>query len=478
MAAKAVAFEPLFVGRLGEAADEFGDGVDEGSGDADGGGKEEGVETEDVLVAGGPEGEGDEAGGADAESDGGGGATWNAEGAMEVGLAEAEDDEGDELEEEGGAVEDEVDGDEALEGEAEGEAPDGGAGEDADPGDSELGAAEEDMGGLTVFCHGEGDAGDAHHEGIEHADAVDHAARDDSESEQRAGEDAGGVGPGTCRELAGGEACEGDRGERKDVGESDQGGGSQHGAGVVVLRVFDFLGDGAGVIPAHVVPHGDGDGAGEIGCGDGLEEGSGAVAVPGPEAGGDEHDKGSEKDAEERNGRLADGFGSGEIPEGAAEDDGEGPEGGAVASGPGGSEAAEVENEDGGVDGHVEYAGGEGEPRFLKAPKAAESAADPDVEAAFGGDGAGEFTDHERGGQAPDEGDDGEEEEGAAVAGFADDVFEAVGSAGDHEVSGAEEGDEAHLTAGGEVTTEGAAEERRGGRVRREVDGGDLLKGE
>ncbi len=231
--------------------------------------------------------------------------------------------------------------------------------------------------------------------------------------EQRAGEDAGGVGPRAGGELAGSEAGEANGGERKNVGEGDQRGGAEHGARIVALRVFDFLRDGAGVVPAHVVPHGDGDGAGEVGGSDGLQKGAGAVAVPRPEAGGDEDDEGREQDAEERDRGLADGLGAAEIPERAAEDDGELPEGAAIAGGPGGREAAEVEDEDGGVDGHVEDAGGEREPGLLKAPEAAEGAAHPDVEAAFGRDGAGELADHERGGEAPDEGDDGEQEERA-----------------------------------------------------------------
>ncbi len=48
-----------------------------------------------------------------------------------------------------------------------------------------------------------------------------------------------------------------------------------------------------------------------------------------------------------------------------------------------------------------------------------------------------------------------------AVAGFADDVFEAVGAAGDHEVGGAEQRQEAHLASGREAAAEGP----RGGRV-------------
>jgi hypothetical protein len=63
----------------------------------------------------------------------------------------------------------------------------------------------------------------------------------------------------------------------------------------------------------------------------------------------------------------------------------------------------------------------------------------PDVEAAFVGDGGGEFADHEGGGKAPEDGDDGEEKERAAEAGHSDDVLKAVGAARDHEVDGRDE---------------------------------------
>ena len=114
-----------------------------------------------------------------------------------------------------------------------------------------------------------------------------------------------------------------------------------------------------------------------------------------------------------------------------------------------GASVREIEDEGGGVDGHVEDAGGEGEPGFLKSPEASHGAADPDVEAAFFGDGAGEFADHEGGGEAPEEGDEGEEEERAAVAGDADDVFKAVGAAGDHEVGRRDERQQPHLAGAG-----------------------------
>ena len=77
---------------------------------------------------------------------------------------------------------------------------------------------------------------------------------------------------------------------------------------------------------------------------------------------------------------------------------------GARAGGERGAEFAEVEHEDGGIERHVEDAGGEREPALLIAPEGPERAAHPDIKAAFGGDGGGEFADHQRGGQAPESG--------------------------------------------------------------------------
>ena len=112
------------------------------------------------------------------------------------------------------------------------------------------------------------DACVAHHEGVEHAGAVEHSAADDGQGEcgsEEAGaaNGAGGVGPRAGGELAGGNAGQADGGERDYICGGHQRGGDEHGAGVVALRGFDFLRDGGGVVPAHVVPERDGDGAGK-----------------------------------------------------------------------------------------------------------------------------------------------------------------------------------------------------------------------
>ena len=119
------------------------------------------------------------------------------------------------------------------------------------------------------------------------------------------------------------------------------------------------------------------------------------------------------------------------------------------AGGERGVELAQVEDEDGRVDGHVEDAGREREPALLVAPERAQRAPHPDVEAALGGNGAGQFADHERGGQAPQEGQHQQNEDGPGKAGAAENVLNAVGTARHHEVGGGDERQKAHLAPDG-----------------------------
>ncbi len=159
-----------------------------------------------------------------------------------------------------------------------------------------------------------------------------------------------------------------------------------------------------------------------------------------PQAEADENREGCEHDSEESDGAAAYGTGSAQIPEGAAEDDGESPQRAAVAGGPVRRDSAEIEDEGDGVDGHVEDAGGEGEPGFLKSPEGAQRAAHPDIVTTLFGNRGGKFTHHEGSRERPDKWDEEQEEKGSAVAGFADDVFQAVRAAGDHKVRGSNEG--------------------------------------
>ena len=80
-------------------AEEFGEYVDDCAGEGDGCCEEQRIESEDVFIACGPEREGNEERGADAEGDGSGRAAGDAEGAMQIGLAKAQDNERDKLQE-------------------------------------------------------------------------------------------------------------------------------------------------------------------------------------------------------------------------------------------------------------------------------------------------------------------------------------------------------------------------------------------
>ena len=165
-------------------------------------------------------------------------------------------------------------------------------------------------------------------------------------------------------------------------------------------------------------------------------------------ADGNQDGEGSEQNDEHRDGTFADGLCAAQVPCRAEQDDGKGAECPAIAGGEAGRGAAEVGDEDDRVDGHVEDAGGEREPRLLEAPEAAESAAYPAVVAALFRERGGQFADHECGGQAPDERDDEQQEQGAAVAGVADDVLQAVGAPGDHEVGRSDERKQPHFAIG------------------------------
>jgi hypothetical protein len=55
-----------------------------------------------------------------------------------------------------------------------------------------------------------------------------------------------------------------------------------------------------------------------------------------------------------------------------------------------------------------------------------------DIEAAFGGEGAGQLADHEGRGQTPHEGNDGEDQQRAEVPRAAERVLDAIGATGNH----------------------------------------------
>jgi len=105
----------------------------------------------------------------------------------------------------------------------------------------------------------------------------------------------------------------------------------------------------------------------------------------------------------------------------------------------------EIEDEERGINRHVENAGGEREPCFLKSPEITESAADPRVVAAFAGQRARQFADHESGGQTPQDREKKQNQNSVTVARAGDDLLGAIGAAGDHKEGSSDERPEREL---------------------------------
>ena len=161
---------------------------------------EGGARIAELFVARGVERVGDEEGGANGEraceSE-----VAGAKGPRKLRLAQTENDEGDELQDEAGAVENQVDGDELLKGQAESERPGETTKEHADPGSSAAIAALKDARQHAIAGHGDGQAGVAHHERVEHADAADDSAGNDGHGQKRTAERGAGSGPRTGGEA-------------------------------------------------------------------------------------------------------------------------------------------------------------------------------------------------------------------------------------------------------------------------------------
>ena len=151
-----------------------------------------------------------------------------------------------------------------------------------------------------------------------------------------------------------------------------------------------------------------------------------------PVAAAHQHDERSEQGNEQYNRAPADCACSPQVPHAAQDHKGHRPQSGAAAGGPCGKQPPEIEDGQRGIDGHVEDAGSQREPRLLVTPEGAEGSPHPDIEAALGGDGAGQLADHEGRGQAPHERNDGEDQQRAQVPRAAERVLDAIGATGDH----------------------------------------------
>src|SRR5581483_2471493 len=101
-----------------------------------------------------------------------------------------------------------------------------------------------------------------------------------------------------------------------------------------------------------------------------------------------------------------------------------------------GKHASEICHEEGRIDSHVENGSYQRQPGLLKSPESAHGAAHPSVITTFEGQCAGEFADHERGGEPPEKRSEQQNEDRLAVPGAVNDVFGAIGSPRHHEEGG------------------------------------------
>src|SRR5712692_7214711 len=99
----------------------------------------------------------------------------------------------------------------------------------------------------------------------------------------------------------------------------------------------------------------------------------------------------------------------------------------------------EIRHKYGRIYGHVENAGHEREPSFLKSPKISHGAPNPGVVTAFEGQSAGELANHKPSREAPEKRGQQQDKDGATVACAMNDVFRSIGSARHHEKSGGDE---------------------------------------
>ncbi len=159
-----------------------------------------------------------------------------------------------------------------------------------------------------------------------------------------------------------------------------------------------------------------------------------------PESENDKDGKGRQEQHGHPDRVSADAGHAAQVPRATKDDNRQRPEVIARGGGERGAEFAQVKDENAGVERHVEDAGREREPTFLVSPERPEAAAYPNVEAAFGGDGGGEFADHERGGQAPDERQDQQDDDGPAKTRATEDVLHAVRAPRHHKERGGDQG--------------------------------------
>ncbi len=257
------------------------------------------------------------------------------------------------------------------------------------------------LGQIAVFGQRRRKPGKGHGERVEAAGRAYHAAGRDGGRQNGAGRRVvnGGarhIRPASRGPAIGIQAGERHRRDRDDIGQGHQQHGDGHRQRVCAAGPVHFAGDGRRVVPAHVVPHGHQNSPQHIDAAKGNRRGGGWGAL-------EQRVQRENRERTEQNhaeGQRAEAHAPGpqQVPCGAnghqADADPDAPAVGRQR----GREMAQVRDEEGGIDGHVEQAAGQGQPSLLKTPETAHGAGDPYVVAAIAGKGTGQLGHHQRGG--------------------------------------------------------------------------------
>jgi len=381
-------------------------------------------------------------------------------------LAIAQGDERGEFEQNAGAGEQDIDGHQPLEIQAQAKSPAQGTNEDGHPGRARARMQfAENRRKHPILGHSQGQARVAHHQSVEHAEGAKQAAEDERQAQPVSSEQPGDVRPGTGLPGAGRQSSNCHGRDRQNVGERHKQHRQEYGPGIGALRAIHFRGDGGGIVPAHVIPHGNQNSAEDAHGGGGGRRGRGQRTVTKQSNHTDDG-----KRSRERSKKPHRGCGYHAYP-GNIQQRARGHHRDAHHHAPAllpkpWNQVREIGNEQRGVDGHIENTGNEREPGFLKAPEFPQAAAHPGVIASFGGDGAGEFADHVGGGQAPQERRDEKYQNPTGVARTVDDVFSTIGAARNHEERGGHQGPEREFR--GELQRKGTGTGRGGHSVTRQ----------
>src|SRR5271165_5563456 len=104
-----------------------------------------------------------------------------------------------------------------------------------------------------------------------------------------------------------------------------------------------------------------------------------------------------------------------------------------------GEHARKIRDKQRRINRHIENGRDQRQPSLLKSPEVPHGSSHPCVVAAFKGQSARKFPDHERGGKAPEKRGEKQDEDRLAIPSAMHDVFRAIGSARDHKEGGGDE---------------------------------------